>query len=1095
MSRLILVLLALAGLTSYVRAQIQVDFETGDILPTLSGTIYDGGTCETYEAQGTKGRSSVDLRVTFPTAKDLTKKFIINGEEPELKDVFKPTFTPTFNCETELMSVRGVINSYLITADPNAILRKTLRGNLNFTDYLEVYSPVATTLELPFHASAALAAVQTFCEPGDSRAFARARVTVSLGDATASTGGEVEVKGAFLDNDYPDGTAVAVVNVAPGINRFELQISGELYVESKVKGIGSLITCGSNAVAISGNSLVIDHFTGPEGSALPPGVRIFGLQTGIDYRNLEAGDRCGERSTPLPAVTPASCGQSNGSATLDTTGQNITQVSWSTGQDGVAIDGLAPGDYSAVVTYADSCATVIDFTVTDPSLPVPNLPADTLIGEGQTIVLDASVTTGSFTYSWSTGSEAPTLPVSEPGQYAVTLTDANGCSFPFTVRVVSDRAYFIGAERITVSSGLFYDDGGAGENYRDNRNYVTTLCPDNPDEYLELDFGTVDIVRSDDQDELSIFDGSGSDCPLNASITEPGVYRSSAPGGCLTVRFRSTSYNGTAAGWEATILSQSQPAQPNCFTELGCEETFTDPGGDSAPYAAGDYRVYYLCAPDGQAMELAFDELNIRSSDVLAVYDGRGTECLITTQPRAGDTFLSSGAGGGCLTVVLDAEAGSGPAADGWKATLHCRDPEVTQGGSCRCDNNPAPGNTCSEAPLINNLQAFCGSSSIRYTPDAPGNLEDAFSCGVIHNNSFFRFIPTATSATIQFATDGGNSVLCEGFQLAVFSVEGRCDQPDARWRQLACTNADDGLRSSGSLTVNNLAPGETYYLMIDGSYGSECRYTLNALDGIEVCPVTAGPETTYCRDNSFYVDVPLSGDGSGTEYRVFETEDYYGELDTMVFVDDGTDRTVTLGPYRQGTDYNIAVEGGAGNSACSLRIVGEGPDCATSCAVEADLTLTCLDPLSQTVLVEGTIRGAEAPISVYSSAYQTFILPDEAPYFRDTLVGVAVNDLQFEITDFNYCRIGPEVEAAEICEVDCTTQILHPNPVSTRLEIAGICSATAYRIVDISGRILGSGHLQPGNPFLDVGMLPVGIYHLMLLPGEGQSVLRFVKF
>ena len=675
------------------------------------------------------------------------------------------------------------------------------------------------------------------------------------------------------------------------------------------------------------------------------------------------------------------------------------------------------------------------------------------------------------------------------------MTDANGCTFSYSVRVISDQAYFIGAERITVSSGLFYDDGGAGENYRDNRNYVTTLCPANPDEYIELDFSMVDIVRSDDQDELSIFDGSGADCPLNASVTEPGVYRSSAPGGCLTVRFRSTSFNGNAPGWEATILSRQEPASPNCFTELSCDESFTDPGGAAAPYLPGDYRVYYLCAPDGGATELTFEELNVRSSDVLAVYDGRGTECLISTQPRAGDVFRSTAAGGGCLTVVLDADAGGATATEGWRATLACRDPATSPAGNCRCDNNPAPGNTCAEAPLINNLQAFCGSSSIRYTPDAPGNLEAAFSCGVIHNNSFFRFIPTATSATIQFAADGGNSVLCEGFQLAVFSVEGRCDAPDSRWRQLACTNADDGLRSSGSLTVGNLTPGQIYYLMIDGSYGSECRYTLNAVDGIEVCPLVAAPETVYCRDGSFYVDLPLTGDGSGKVYRAFESEDYYGEMDTLEFIDDGSTRTLTLGPYRQGTEYNIAVVGGEGNSACSLRIVGRGPECATDCTVEADVSLTCLDALTETYLLEGTVRSAEFPVSIYSTAYQTFILPDEPPNFRDTLVGAGAQELQFEITDFNYCSVSTEARPDADCRVDCTRQLLRPNPVNDRLEVTGICVPTPYRIVDVTGRSLGTGHLQLDGSFLDVSKLPVGVYYLILLPGEGQSVLRFVKF
>ncbi|MCB0427989.1 MAG: hypothetical protein KDD16_11875, partial [Mangrovimonas sp.] len=37
-------------------------------------------------------------------------------------------------------------------------------------------------------------------------------------------------------------------------------------------------------------------------------------------------------------------------------------------------------------------------------------------------------------------------------------------------------------------SGVFYDSGGASGNYGDNENYVITICPDNPGDYVQLDF-------------------------------------------------------------------------------------------------------------------------------------------------------------------------------------------------------------------------------------------------------------------------------------------------------------------------------------------------------------------------------------------------------------------------------------------------------------------------------------------------------------------------------------------------------------------------------------------------------------------------------
>ncbi|WP_116106420.1 hypothetical protein [Lewinella sp. IMCC34191] len=1083
----------LACFPAHLTAQVNIQVESGNILPSVTGRVYEGGSCVEYETKGTDGRSSIDLRVTVPSVQDMTVNYLLNGDKPGLRDILKPSITPILNCETELMSVRGIINSYLVWSQPQSIFREAITGKLDFTDELEVYSPVATTLELPFHASAALAAVQTFCDPGDSRANARARVNVSLGNSKASTGGEVEVRGAFLDNELYSGQAVAVVDVAPGINRFTLHVTGELYVESKVKGVGWALMCGSHAVASSGNSLVISRFTGAEGGPLARGMRITGLRTGIDYLNIGAAENCANLPTPVLSTTPASCGLANGSAVLDTSGTGITELSWSTGQRLTTARNLAAGTYSVLLTYADSCSSVLDFEIEDPTLPAISLPTDTLLGDGDSLLLDASVSGQNLSYAWSTGATEAKIWVTTPGKYSVTVTDAGGCQFTYTARVISDRAYFIGPQRITLSSGQFYDDGGPEDNYRDDRNYVTTICPEDPNQYIELDFSAVDIISRDDQDELSVFDGDGSICPLDASVTGPGVYRSSTPGGCLTVRFRSTSYNGSAAGWDAVISSVAQPATPACIQPITCGRDFTDPGG-AEPYQPGEYRVYYLCPEAEEAMELTFQELDLGREDVLAIYDGYGTDCLLTTQPTAGEVYRSS-SNGGCLTVILDAASGGTATAAGWVADINCSERSTNSGGSCRCDNNPEPGNTCSEAPLINNLQAFCGSSSIRYTPDAPGNLEAAFTCGVVHNNSFFRFIPTATTATIQFAADGGNSVLCEGFQLAVFSVQGRCDSPDSRWNQLACTNAEDGLRSNGSLSVRNLVPGQTYYLMIDGSYGSECRYTLNALDGIETCPLRTEPETTYCTDGSFYVDIPLAGDGGGRQYKIYESGDYFGELDTLTYVDDGSAQVITVGPYRQKADYDIAIVGGEGNAACQLRVTGRGPSCEANCEIASAIIINCLDPVAGTYLLEGEIMKSKAPVSVYAEAYQQFFLPGEALVFRDTLRDLPAGGLTFEVTDYNYCNLSETVPVPDQCELTCDRFTFSPNPVTTSLRVGGLCRTTDYRLYDAGGRLIGEGRLDPTSDEIDVRRMPVGIYSIIFHGQDGDQVLRFAKF
>ena len=89
--------------------------------------------------------------------------------------------------------------------------------------------------------------------------------------------------------------------------------------------------------------------------------------------------------------------------------------------------------YYVSANYAPGCNTgKIPITVTIHSLPQVTIQAqgDTALCPGESVVLDASSLPG--TYLWQDGSSASTFTATEPGEYSVTVTDANGC-------VASDR--------------------------------------------------------------------------------------------------------------------------------------------------------------------------------------------------------------------------------------------------------------------------------------------------------------------------------------------------------------------------------------------------------------------------------------------------------------------------------------------------------------------------------------------------------------------------------------------------------------------------------------------------------------------------------
>ncbi len=130
-------------------------------------------------------------------------------------------------------------------------------------------------------------------------------------------------------------------------------------------------------------------------------------------------------------VVHVSCfGLANGSISLSVNG-GISPYSylWSTGATTASVNNLSPGTYSVTVTDGSNCEVVQSHTVTQPALLTVSLNAN----NGNCITLGTiSATVGGgtapFTYNWSSGQTTPTISGLAPGNYQLTVTDANGCT-------------------------------------------------------------------------------------------------------------------------------------------------------------------------------------------------------------------------------------------------------------------------------------------------------------------------------------------------------------------------------------------------------------------------------------------------------------------------------------------------------------------------------------------------------------------------------------------------------------------------------------------------------------------------------------------
>lgn len=105
---------------------------------------------------------------------------------------------------------------------------------------------------------------------------------------------------------------------------------------------------------------------------------------------------------------------------------DIQDVLWSNGSTLEEVTFPTPGVYEVTITDANGCtnSTSVEIATLDP--PIVEISGNIFLCEGQSGTL--TVDTDGETILWSTGEVTPNISISAPGEYLVTVTDANQCS-------------------------------------------------------------------------------------------------------------------------------------------------------------------------------------------------------------------------------------------------------------------------------------------------------------------------------------------------------------------------------------------------------------------------------------------------------------------------------------------------------------------------------------------------------------------------------------------------------------------------------------------------------------------------------------------
>ncbi|RDI14637.1 T9SS type A sorting domain-containing protein, partial [Flavobacterium sp. AG291] len=140
-------------------------------------------------------------------------------------------------------------------------------------------------------------------------------------------------------------------------------------------------------------------------------------------------------TTPNTTQTNVSCfGGSNGTATIAVNGGTAPYTYlWNNAATTNTVTGLTAGVYSVDVTDANGCTLSQSFTITEPTLLLASQGTITNVSCFGAANGSATVTvtggTGTYTYSWNTTPVQTTATATAlaPGNYTVTVTDANQC--------------------------------------------------------------------------------------------------------------------------------------------------------------------------------------------------------------------------------------------------------------------------------------------------------------------------------------------------------------------------------------------------------------------------------------------------------------------------------------------------------------------------------------------------------------------------------------------------------------------------------------------------------------------------------------------
>jgi PKD repeat protein len=191
-----------------------------------------------------------------------------------------------------------------------------------------------------------------------------------------------------------------------------------------------------------------------------------------------------------------------------------------TGQTASTATGLSAGIYNVLVTDANGCQTNASATITQP----PGITATLTTVNPSCGFSNGSITTavsggtGAYSYLWSPGgATSANVTGLAPGTYTVTITDAEGCSSPFTAVLTN-----IPGPSVAISSSVPVSCNGGNDGFAT----VSISAGTTPYTMIWLPYGGTAATATGlvaGSYTVTVTDGLGCESSAVANITEPSL--------------------------------------------------------------------------------------------------------------------------------------------------------------------------------------------------------------------------------------------------------------------------------------------------------------------------------------------------------------------------------------------------------------------------------------------------------------------------------------------------------------------------------------------------------------------------------------------